>query len=104
MSGTFQLSIELGNAAMSTPADVGRALEKVAAALVVGSWDGIESGHIRDENGNTVGSWDVEVEDDGPDDDGEGYCRAHGSYDVDHYSGTCPSCVAAAEARAYLGG
>jgi hypothetical protein len=55
----FVLVIDLGNEAMQTPADVGRALEKVAATLVVGDWNGLESGGIRDENGNTVGKFEV---------------------------------------------
>jgi hypothetical protein len=80
----FRLGIELGNAAMSTPADVGRALEKVAAGLVAGGWDGIESGRIRDENGNTVGSWDVE---DPPEDPHCGECGLDPEHD-----GHMPSC------------
>jgi hypothetical protein len=77
MGGSFKLTIEMGNAAMSTPADVGRALEKVAGGLVSSGWDGIESGRIRDENGNTVGSWSVA---DPPEDP---YCEECGLH-VDH--------------------
>lgn len=56
--GTFRLGIELGNAAMSTPQHVARALQEVARRIDHGG-EFIE-GNIRDENGNTVGSWDVE--------------------------------------------
>lgn len=59
----FRLGIELGNAAMSTPADVADALEKAAARIRdCDGWAGVaEAGNIRDENGNTVGTWDVEI-------------------------------------------
>lgn len=49
----FKLSIELGNAAMQTPEDVAHALHEVIVALDVGRTEG----KIRDENGNTVGTW-----------------------------------------------
>lgn len=56
----FKMEIELGNAAMLTPADVSEALREAAKKL-----DGVEpaliggglTGAIRDINGNTVGTW-----------------------------------------------
>lgn len=51
----MELHLELGNAAMSTPADVADALRDAA--------DHVEGGRlessIRDRNGNTVGRWTV---------------------------------------------
>lgn len=82
----FTLEIKLGNAAMQTPADVGRALEKVAGGLVTSGWDGIESGRIRDENGNTVGTWNVE---DPP--EAERACPACG-HEHDHEWTLCEAC------------
>lgn len=55
MHDTFILNIELGNAAMSTPADVSRALSNVAVQIDLDETEG----KVRDENGNTVGSWSV---------------------------------------------
>jgi hypothetical protein len=57
---TFRLTINLGNAAMGTTDDVAEALENLAERL---RKDGrsrpkIDSGHIRDINGNTVGEWE----------------------------------------------
>lgn len=49
----FTLSITLGNAAMQTGHDIARALEQAAEKLR----DGHLSSNVRDENGNTVGSW-----------------------------------------------
>lgn len=50
----FTLRIELGNAAMSTAADVADALARVSAMVgETGSWEG----PITDENGNTVGRY-----------------------------------------------
>jgi hypothetical protein len=51
----FTLKIETGNDAMRTDADVARALRAVAAALEAQSQQA--RGTIRDDNGNTVGSW-----------------------------------------------
>ena len=68
---TFNLRIELGDAAMSTPHDVSVALANLAASdhlyrdtedydVLVPAADGtIRSGTIRDANGNTVGEWSV---------------------------------------------
>lgn len=55
----FTLTIETGNAAMQTPADVGRALEKVARQLAE-DLSGYPDGLIRDDNGNTVGRYALE--------------------------------------------
>lgn len=50
----FTLRIELGNAAMSTAADVADALARIAAEVgETGSWEG----RIADGNGNTVGRY-----------------------------------------------
>jgi hypothetical protein len=51
---TFQLKIELGNAAMLDPADVADALEQVASKV---RDYGFGAGNIRDVNGNRVGSY-----------------------------------------------
>jgi hypothetical protein len=48
----FVLTIEMGNAAMSDANDVAEALRELADHLQDDS-----AGGIRDENGNTVGSW-----------------------------------------------
>ncbi len=52
----FTLTIELGNDAMRTRADVGRALAQLARSPRFSG----DEGKIRDENGNTVGSWRFE--------------------------------------------
>lgn len=61
----FTLQIELGNEAMMTIYDVACALRKTADKLDGLPADALpkeldpfdRSGNIRDENGNTVGSW-----------------------------------------------
>ena len=59
----FQLSIDLGNAAMSDNHDVAKALRGVADHLSKFASTGWSpyalSGKIADDNGNTVGSWEV---------------------------------------------
>jgi hypothetical protein len=55
MPERFTLTVELGNAAMSTPEDVADALREVADALEAGASSGI----VRDVNGNTVGRWEL---------------------------------------------
>ena len=55
MAHKFTLEIELGNAAMSTPLNVARALDTVAARLR----NGEREGRIRDVNGNTCGTWAI---------------------------------------------
>jgi hypothetical protein len=62
---TFNLTIELGNDAMQSPADIARALRRVAETwgMIEGAAAVGEEGEIRDLNGNTVGGW--EVRDDG---------------------------------------
>lgn len=49
----FELKIELGNDAMSTPADIATALRRAAYAIEYGG----SSGVIHDDNGNSVGEW-----------------------------------------------
>lgn len=56
----FTLTIELGNNAMLDPQDVGNALLRVADTLrMYGFSENITTSTIRDENGNTVGKWEV---------------------------------------------
>lgn len=55
----FTLTIKLGNAAMQDPADVAHALQTLAFRLRDEGFG--TGGRIRDENGNTVGTWDVAV-------------------------------------------
>lgn len=57
----FQLRITLGNEAMQTCADVGRALIDLGECLHGwndSDWIGT-AGLIKDDNGQTVGSWDL---------------------------------------------
>ncbi len=58
----FNLRIELGNAAMQTPEDIADALRSVANKLESGNTEG----SIRDLNGNTVGEFKIEEENDSP--------------------------------------
>lgn len=51
----FRLALELGNDAMREPEHVADALEQVAERLR----EGATSGRVRDENGNTVGRWEL---------------------------------------------
>lgn len=53
---TFTLSIQLGDEAMSSGTDVGRALEKLGLQINMGSKE-FEAGSITDDNGNKVGSY-----------------------------------------------
>jgi len=61
----FTLEIELGNEAMQTPSQVGRALKYVAGGLLDPDTRGenkfgvYDDGAIKDSNGNQVGSWVV---------------------------------------------
>lgn len=56
----FTLEIELGNAAMQSGEDIARALERVAAQVRQHERpEPFHSMRIRDENGNTVGGWNV---------------------------------------------
>lgn len=54
----FALRIEVGNAEMSEPEHVARALRAVADEL---DRDGFDHAVIRDENGNTVGGYYMPV-------------------------------------------
>jgi len=57
----FTLDITLGNEAMQTAEDIATALAKLGEQLATfdeSNWPGTE-GIIRDENGNTVGTWQV---------------------------------------------
>ena len=60
----FTLTIELGNDAMQTPADVADMLATIAERLTdVHAWEGMlpdkTEGRERDANGNTVAHWRV---------------------------------------------
>lgn len=57
----FRLRIDTGNEAMETPGDIGRALKKLGTKFCQGA-DGPEvrdCGKIMDDNGNSVGQWEV---------------------------------------------
>ncbi len=61
---SFTLTIELGNAEMSTPLHVSLALVRIAYRLanVFNDFDDYRvpaEGSIMDANGNTVGHWEV---------------------------------------------
>lgn len=57
----FTLQITLENDAMSSEADIGRALVAIGKRLAAGSENAPEEQHekIRDSNGNTVGFWEI---------------------------------------------
>jgi hypothetical protein len=55
---SFRADLESGNAAMQTPEDVADALEDVARRIR----RGCEDGAIKDLNGNTVGRWGLDIE------------------------------------------
>jgi hypothetical protein len=58
----FTLEIELGNEAMRTGADVGRALDNTVVPWLIDIGNlplTREHGRVRDINGNTVGKWEV---------------------------------------------
>jgi hypothetical protein len=61
----FTLTIELGNEAMQTALDVAEALRGTADRLFMyrqglpDKFGANEKGHIKDENGNWVGSWEI---------------------------------------------
>jgi hypothetical protein len=61
----FQLEIELGNDAMQTAEDIQDALTKLVKSQRLTRYVGsdrlskIDGGKIMDENGNTVGKWEV---------------------------------------------
>ena len=61
MKKTFNLTIELGNDAMQTPEDVARKLRELAAYINREYATFLPEHHrIRDDNGNTVGSFGLE--------------------------------------------
>lgn len=57
----FTLSIHLGNDAMQSPYDLALALRKLAGRLADDGYEPAlpDSGVIRDDNGNNVGTWDI---------------------------------------------
>jgi len=57
----FIVEIEIGNDAMSTRDHVAQALRVLATKLVRGAIDTetLDCGKILDENGNSVGGWEV---------------------------------------------
>ncbi len=56
---TFTLTIETGNDAMETAADIGRALQTLGRQFISGAKVPDDGGKIMDANGNTVGKWEV---------------------------------------------
>lgn len=56
-SGTFRLTISLGNDAMCTGSDVAASLRRIASSIEGGS----RSGEAFDLNGNRVGAWGNDV-------------------------------------------
>ena len=58
MNGVFRLQIELGNDAMQSRRDIFVALKKVAIKII----GGMNDGKIMDENGNTVGEYEIREE------------------------------------------
>lgn len=71
MNGTFRLSIELGNDDMQTPQDLAQALREMAAKIESKDLREEGSGKILDDNGNTVGDWELDTEDEDEDEDGD---------------------------------
>jgi hypothetical protein len=62
MPDSFTLMIELGNAAMQLPEDVGALLIELGEKLQAHAgtvWEDISLPALRDANGNTVGRWEV---------------------------------------------
>lgn len=63
-SKKFVLELEIGNDAMITSGDIARALAKVGKAIVAEygqkrSLRPVHSRTVRDDNGNTVGGWNI---------------------------------------------
>jgi hypothetical protein len=60
---TFTLSIRMGNDAMRDGADIARALRAVAERLAPDGYGSApepgERGRVQDENGATVGAWEM---------------------------------------------
>jgi hypothetical protein len=55
----FILKINMGSDTMLTPYDVARSLEKTVNTLRLCPGDFFEGHQMKDENGNTVGSWGI---------------------------------------------
>lgn len=55
----FQLIIELGNDAMQDGTDVANVLRVLSNKLETCGFENDIVGTVRDENGNTVGRWEV---------------------------------------------
>lgn len=58
MTGTFRLHIEIGNESMQSRHDIFVALKNVAIKIIGGK----NEGKIMDENGNTVGEFELKEE------------------------------------------
>jgi hypothetical protein len=57
---TFTVTIETGNDAMQTPADIGFSLYDIGYKFInglVGDLNTESNGKLMDHNGNTVGNW-----------------------------------------------
>jgi hypothetical protein len=57
----FTISLDLGNDAMQTPYNVADALNDLGDRLR--TYPGLDNGYIRDENGNTIGSFQFHTAD-----------------------------------------
>lgn len=68
MDGTFKIKIEMGNDAMQTPRELAQALREVAAEIEGIDLRETKSRRISDDNGNTVGKWSFDGEDEDEDD------------------------------------
>ncbi len=58
MEDTFVLKIQLGNEAMQSKSHIAAALRELAFDLE--NLDRERFGIVRDENGNTVGQWEIQ--------------------------------------------
>ena len=60
MDKTFNVTINLGNAAMQTGQDIGKALTNLSNGVFgIFNFTTNDSGVVKDTNGNTVGTWQV---------------------------------------------
>jgi hypothetical protein len=63
-SGEFSMKITLGNDAMQTTQHVSAKLREIAERIDRGQ----DGGKVMDDNGNSVGSWDLSLPDEEEDD------------------------------------
>ena len=60
LSGTFSLTIELGNEGMKDKHDIARVLSDLEQKFRRNPSIGVMAGSLRDVNGNRVGQWAIE--------------------------------------------